>query len=213
MGTVAAAEEACRLEIDLLNEPIGKQDQYAAACGGLNIYQFNADGSVGVEPVLVDYLNRANFEDHIMLYFTGITRSASDVLGAQKTKMADHMETYKKMSDSVYDFRDLFLAGDYKGMAAMLHEGWLRKKSLSVGISNSLIDSMYEAGIEAGAWGGKILGAGGGGCLLFIAPPECHGTIREKLGNFFEANNLEEAKEISVRLTQSGANIIYNSNR
>lgn len=213
ISSITSAEEACRIEIDLLSEPIGKQDQYAAACGGLNIYQFNADGSVGVEPVLIDYLNRANFEDHILLYFTGIARSASDVLRIQKTNMNDHFETYKKMSDSVYDFRDLFLASDYKGMAGMLHEGWLRKKSLSNGISNSLIDSMYEAGIEAGAWGGKILGAGGGGCLLFIAPPELHGRIREKLSAFSEQRSLNDAKEISVHMTQSGANIIYNSNR
>ena len=211
IGPEKAAEEACRLEIDILKEPIGKQDQYAAAFGGFNIFQFNPDNSVDVEPVLIDFKKRADLESHLLLFFTGVTRSASEVLFDQKGKIEHNLETYKKMSDSVFDFRDRLLAGDFKGLAEMLHEGWLRKKSLSGNVSNSVIDMIYEAGIKAGAWGGKILGAGGGGCLLFIAPPESHQRICEYVNLISDVQSLAEFKQIPVSLTQSGANIIYNS--
>src|SRR3990170_5906774 len=102
-----AAEAACRLEIELAKEPIGKQDQYAAAFGGFNIFQFNSDESVDVEPIFLDYKKQALLQKHALLFFTGITRSASDVLGQQKSKIEENLETYKKMADSVYDFKKL----------------------------------------------------------------------------------------------------------
>ncbi len=213
ISSIQAAEEACRLEIEVLQEPIGKQDQYAAAFGGFNIFQFNSDGTVDREPVLVDYRVKANFEDHLLLFFTGITRNASDVLTDQRSKIEKNFNTYKQMSDSVYEFRDKLLSGDIRGLADMLHEAWLRKKSLSNNISNSSIDLLYESGIKAGAWGGKILGAGGGGCVLFIAPPEKHGIIRDEIKKVAQANQLNDSKMIPISFTQSGANIIFNSSR
>ncbi len=206
-----AARLACRLEIDLLKEPIGKQDQYAAAYGGLNVMQFNQDETVDVDPVLIDYKKRIQFESHLLLFFTGITRNASDVLHDQQKIMGQKFETYKQMSDSVLTFKEKLLDGDFRGMAEMLHEGWLRKKSLSNGISNLLIDTMYDTGIKAGAWGGKVLGAGGGGCLLFLAPPDKHASIRIAFEQFAKENNLHGFTEIPVKFTQSGANIVFNS--
>lgn len=151
IGKAQAAEAASRLEIDILKEPIGKQDQYAAAFGGFNVITFNPDGSVLVEPVFLDFKVRTALEDHLLLYYTGITRNASSVLGEQSKKVSENFETYKKMSDSVPKFRDYIVAGNFKAAAEMLHEGWLRKKSLGVNVSNTQIDSLYETGIKAGA--------------------------------------------------------------
>ena len=163
-----AAESACRLEIELLQEPIGKQDQYAAAFGGFNIFQFNPDNSVAVEPVFLDFKTRSLLENHLLLFYTGISREASSVLSEQKDKIDKNFETYKKMSDSVFEFREKLIAGDMRGMAAMLHEGWLRKKSLATSISNSVIDTLYSAGVSYGAWGGKCLAQAVGGVFSFL---------------------------------------------
>lgn len=206
-----AAELACEIEIDILKEPIGKQDQYAAAYGGFNVFQFNPDGTVDVEPIFIDYKVRADLEDHVLLFFTGITRSASSVLSEQKTTMTEKFETYKQMSDSVLIFKDLLKEGDMQGMAAMLHEGWERKKSLSGAISNSAIDELYLTAQKHGAWGGKVLGAGGGGCLFFIAPPEKHATIGAGLRAQAEKLNLDGFKKIDFDFSQSGSDVLFNS--
>ncbi|MEK7165311.1 MAG: GHMP kinase [Patescibacteria group bacterium] len=211
ISKVSAAEEACRLEIELLKEPIGKQDQYAASFGGFNVFQFNQDNSVTIEPVLLDYNKSSALEKHLLLFYTGITRDASSVLVGQKALINDKFETYKKMSDSVYGFRDLVQAGDIEKLALMLHNGWLHKKSLANNISNSVIDGLYESSRAAGAWGGKILGAGGGGCLLVFAPPEKHDHIRSALAKVALEGKLSSFKEIDVKFTQSGTDILFNS--
>jgi len=208
-----AAEAACRLEINLLGEPIGKQDQYAAAFGGFNIFQFNPDGSVNKEPVLLDYKQQQLFKQDLLLFFTGVMREASDVLEDQKRNIDKHFETYKSMADSVSDFHESLLAGDIKGIARLLHEGWLRKKSLSDKVASPLIDTLYETGINAGAWGGKILGAGGGGCLLFVAPPELHGTILQSLKAVTQREGLSGAQPIPFNFVQSGTDILFNDGR
>lgn len=211
MSRAEAAEAACRLEIDLLKEPIGKQDQYAASFGGFNIFQFNPDDTVTIEPILLDYKKRAMLEDHLLLFFSGITRAASSVLADQRQKIVDNLETYKKMSDSVYDFRDKLVAGDIKGLSEMLHEGWLRKKSLSTKVSNSIIDELYETATKAGGWGGKILGAGGGGCLLVIADPSKHAEIRAAVKETADLNNLVDFQEINFKFSQCGTDVLFNS--
>ena len=213
ISKVEAAEAACRLEIELCNEPIGKQDQYAAAFGGFNLFQFNSDGTTEIEPLLVSYQTRSKLADHLLLFFTGITRSASTILANQQTKIEENFTTYQAMSDSVFSFREKLLAGDIKGVAEMLHQGWLRKKSLSKEISNNFIENLYETGITNGSWGGKILGAGGGGCLLFLAPPEKHDVIRQAIFKIAGANGLADFREIPINFTQSGADIIFNENR
>lgn len=205
------AEAACELEIDILKEPIGKQDQYAAAYGGLNMIQFNEDGSVEVEPIFIDFQFKSELEDHMLLFFTGVTRSASDVLTEQKKSMDEKFEMYKKMSDSVLLFKEKLLKKDIKGMATMLHDGWIMKKSLSAGISNSSIDSLYELACTTGAWGGKMLGAGGGGCLFFLAPPEKHTAIKHALEAKAKDLNLKDATIIKFGLSQSGVDVLFNS--
>jgi len=206
-----AAELACEIEIDILKEPIGKQDQYAAAYGGFNVFQFNTDGTVDVDPIFIDYKVRADLEDHVLLFFTGITRSASSVLSEQKITMTEKFETYKQMSDSVLVFKDLLQDGDMRGMADMLHEGWERKKSLAGSISNSAIDELYDHAQELGSWGGKVLGAGGGGCLFFIAPPEKHAAIRSGLQERADKLDLIGFKKIDFDFSQSGADVLFNS--
>lgn len=211
MSQLGAAEAACRLEIDILKEPIGKQDQYASAIGGLNIIQFNPDESVNIEPIFLHYSRVTNLENHILLFYTGISRAASSVLTEQKSKIEKNFETYKKMSDSVYDFKEKLVAGNIKAMAEILQEAWLRKKSLSSNVSNSIIDDLYETGIAAGAWGGKVLGAGGGGCLLFLAPPEVHQNIKEAFKLAAEQRGLNEFKEIRVKLSKGGIEVLLNN--
>ncbi|OGH88681.1 MAG: hypothetical protein A3J93_01125 [Candidatus Magasanikbacteria bacterium RIFOXYC2_FULL_42_28] len=207
-----AARSACRLEIDIMKEPIGKQDQYAAAYGGFNIFVFNPDETVTVEPVLLDYKTLINFEEHILVFYTGQSRSASAVLAEQSANIKNKLIEYKKMSDSVYKFRDSLLVGNMEALANQLHENWLRKKSLVSSISNSGIDALYESGLAAGAWGGKVLGAGGGGCILFVAPPGSHAEIRQIMEAKAISVGLKDFKLINVSTTQNGAAIMFNSN-
>jgi len=207
-----AAEAASRLEIELVGEPIGKQDQYAAALGGMNVFQFNPDESVDVEPVLLDYKKRLALEDHLILFFIGITRPAASVLSEQKANIGQEQkfETMRQMADSVHEFKGHLLSGAFRRLGEMLHEGWSRKKSLASTISSSVIERFYDAGMGAGAWGGKVLGAGGGGCILFIAPPERRAAVREAVGKVAAGENLAEFREIPVKFVHSGAEVLFN---
>ena len=205
-----AAKAASRLEIELLGEPIGKQDQYAAAFGGFNVFTFNPDETVTVEPVLLDYKKRLELEDHLLVFFTGITRHASSVLTEQKSNIDKTTGTLKEMAAMVPDFKSSLVKGDFKRLGDLLHEGWLKKKGLASGISSSVIDGLYGAGMAAGAWGGKVLGAGGGGCVMFIAPLEKKAAIRSMVWDVARKNNLGDFQEIPVAFVQSGAEVLYN---
>lgn len=205
------AEAACRLEIELVNEPIGKQDQYAAAFGGFNIFQFNPDDSVDIEPVLIDYRKQSYLEDRILLFFTGITRFASEVLTEQKSNIEEKAESLKEMADLVPQFQKFLMASDIEGMASILHQNWVKKKSLASGVSSSLIDGFYEVGLKSGALGGKILGAGGGGCLMFFVPITKRQEVLSILQKTARKNDLFEAREIPVKFIQSGVDILFNS--
>lgn len=206
-----AAEAASRLEIDLLGEPIGKQDQYASAFGGLNVLQFNADHSVDVKPVLIDYKIRLGLEDHMMVFYTGITRDASSVLAKQNANIDKKIETLKAMADSVPRVEALLVKGDFAGLGDELHKGWLMKKTLTSNISNPSIDAVYDAGMAAGAWGGRLLGAGSGGCVMFLAPLEKKIAIRHAVAHAAAAAGLTDFKEIPVHLVQSGVEVLHNS--
>lgn len=208
-----AAEAASRLEIELVGEPIGKQDQYAAAFGGFNVFQFNADETVDAKPVLIDYKVRSAMERSMLVYFMGLTRDASSVLTQQKANITKKIETLKAMADLVPKFEARLIKGDLKGMGEMLHDGWLKKKSLTTNASNSVIDEYYDAGIAGGAWGGKILGAGGGGCVMFFAPEEKHTAIKKSLAEVAKRHNLSDAREIPVKFVQSGAEVLFNGDR
>lgn len=204
------AELASHLEINLVKEPIGKQDHYASAFGGLNIFQFNPDHSVDVIPTRLDFKRKSDFEGHLLLFFTGITRDASSVLIEQRANTGKNLEVLKQMADSVLVFRDKLMAGDFEGLGKMLHEGWLLKKTLASNVSNPVIDDLYIAGMDAGAWGGKVLGAGGGGCLLFLAPVDVKPAIREALKRVAEAHHLTESSEIPFHFVQSGVEVLLN---
>jgi D-glycero-alpha-D-manno-heptose-7-phosphate kinase len=213
IGKGEVAEAAARLEIDLLGEPIGKQDQYAAAFGGFNVIQFNPDDTVTVEPILLDYKKRIGLENHTLVFFTGITRPASSVLTEQKANIDKKFETLKQMADSVPEFKSRLVAGDFKNLGRMLHEGWLRKKSLASNISSDVIDGLYNTGMSAGAWGGKILGAGGGGCVMFLVPEDKKTAVREAVKKVAAANNLVDFQEIPIKFVQSGAEILFNEDK
>lgn len=210
--TELIAREACELEINIINEPIGKQDQYASAFGGWNIFRFFKDESVVREKILIDEAIEKKVLSHMLLIYTGITRDASAILSNQHQYINTKIDVYKKMSAMVEPFAGALLTGHVKKMAELLHEGWQYKKSLSAAISNSTLDILYEAGVKAGAWGGKILGAGGGGCLLFIAPPEIHENIK------IAVSKMNYGKKASIRpilfsFSKKGVEIVFDSNK
>lgn len=207
------AEAASRLEIERVGDPIGKQDQYAAAVGGFNVLQFNPNHTVDVDPLLMHYTTRLDLERHLLLFFTGITRAAATVLTEQRANIGAKRETLRAMADSVFGFRDTLLAGEFKKLGELLHEGWLRKRGLAGEVSNSVVDQFYEAGISAGAWGGKVSGAGGGGCMLFMTSPERRAAVRAGLMEVARANNLGDAREIPFQFVQSGVEVLLNGDQ
>ncbi len=205
------AEIACKIEIDILKEPIGKQDQYAAAFGGFNIFQFNPDETVDVYPILLDYKKRVDLENHMLVFFTGISRQASSVLAEQKTNMHNQIKNLKSMVDLVDLFKKKLMKGDFEALGKLLHENWLKKKLLASKISNQVIDHLYQTGIEGGAWGGKVLGAGGGGCILFLVPLQKKEKIRDTIKLQAQKLKLSDFKEVPVKFVQSGVEIVSNS--
>lgn len=203
-----AAEAAADLEIKVLKEPIGKQDHYAAAFGGCNSFTFFKDEPVRVDPVSLPEEKRVHIESHLLLFFTGLMRSAGSVLAEQRARIGEHMETYRRLADAVPAFHKLFVAGEVEAMGEMLHESWIRKRGLASTISNRVLDTFYGVATAAGAWGGKVLGAGGGGCLLFFAPPERHREVRSALAVAARAEHLADFQEISFTLRGERAEVL-----
>jgi D-glycero-alpha-D-manno-heptose-7-phosphate kinase len=164
------AEQACHIEIDLLKEPIGKQDQYIAAFGGITCFEFLPDDRVIAEPLKIASETLANLEDNLLLFFTGASRSAAEVLRDQDTRTRDNasemLENLHHTKHLGHASRDALLAGDLRKFAELMHIHWEHKKKRSPGISSSLIDEMYELARVHGALGGKLIGAGGGGFLM-----------------------------------------------
>jgi D-glycero-alpha-D-manno-heptose-7-phosphate kinase len=182
------AEEATHIEISVLKEPIGKQDQYAAAFGGLNFFRFNPGGAVTIEPARVSdgFIN--DLFDHILMFWTGIQRNASSVLSEQRGNIPDKLGFLKKMRDHAHEIRTLSETQKFSAEAfgRILHESWQLKRQLASSISSSHIDELYELARQAGADGGKICGAGNGGFLLFIVKPERKAAVRKALGKLLE---------------------------
>jgi D-glycero-alpha-D-manno-heptose-7-phosphate kinase len=195
------AEEAARIEIDVLGKPIGKQDQYAAAIGGLNFIEFlPRDGGVRVEPVVAPPETLKRFQRSLLLFYTGRQRSAGSVLREQRAAVLDGTatESLLKMRDLAYDFRERLAAGDVEGVGGLLHENWMLKRALTPHISDTDIDRWYEQARGAGALGGKILGAGAGGFLLLCADRARHQAIRELL---------PDLREVSIRFATRGTHV------
>jgi D-glycero-alpha-D-manno-heptose-7-phosphate kinase len=205
------AQAACEIEMNALSEPIGKQDQYAAAFGGFNTFQFNPDGSVDTDPLLLDYKTRIDLENHIVVFFTGITRTAKSILSEQKSKTGSNTKSLKSLANLVDIFRKKLSQGNFKEMGALLHENWLIKKTLAGKISNEQLDALYTAGIESGSWGGKVLGAGGGGCIMFFIHPGKKEELRFKVTEKAKLLGLKGFKEVPVKFVHSGAEIMTNA--
>lgn len=177
------AEQACEVEIEILKHPIGKQDQYAAAYGGMNYFQFNPDGSVVRQRIFLDDANARSMRQKLMLFYTGITRSADDVLKEQKQNTAHKMDTLDFMKNQAGEmFRELTEHGFNAMFGEALHQGWLHKQSLASSISNGPINAYYEKALKAGAGGGKLLGAGGGGFLLFYCDEDKQAEVEKAVG-------------------------------
>jgi len=168
------ARLACELEIDRLGRRVGKQDQYIAAYGGITCFEFDRDGSVRAAPLAISQTTLHALEDHLLLFFTGFSRSASDILSDQdtRTKSADTsmVEGLHYTKELGHRSREALERGQPELFGEIMHEHWERKRTRSKGMSNPQIDEWYERGRKAGAIGGKLVGAGGGGFLMFYAP-------------------------------------------
>ena len=179
----ALAKLAIHLEQEVMKENVGIQDQILAAYGNFNKIEFNMDGSFNVIPVILSLERLKNLQSHFMLYFTGVTRIASDVVVDQLDNIKNVNNHYTKIHELVEEALSTLKKTNTSilEIGKLLHESWLLKRELSSTITNPQIDSIYQSGLDAGAIGGKILGAGGGGFILFFAEPEVQPKIREKL--------------------------------
>jgi D-glycero-alpha-D-manno-heptose-7-phosphate kinase len=197
------AEEASYIEMEVLHRPIGKQDHYAAAFGGCNFFGFLSDGNVSLEPTRLANGCLHRLFDHLLLFWTGLTRDASSVLTEQKSNTASNMDVLQAMRKQARDLRLIFQQSfDPIRFAEILDAGWQMKRQLASKISNSQIDSWYERAREAGALAGKICGAGGGGFLLFVVHPKCKSSVRAALAELTEVPVDSESHGSCVILTE-----------
>jgi D-glycero-alpha-D-manno-heptose-7-phosphate kinase len=197
------AAEACNLEIERLHEPIGKQDQYAAAYGGINLIEFERHGGVTVQPLLLPQATLAELEGNLMLFYTGTQRDAREMLSGQVAAIEKDEQVVARMQrmvDLAYEMRDLLLAGDLNGFGRALHRGWEIKRSMSQKISSSAIDELYDRACNAGALGGKLAGAGGGGFLALYCPKEKQPMVRQALAG---------VQELEFRFDWGGGRIAF----
>ena len=196
------AAKACEIEIERLGDPIGKQDQYAAAYGGLNFIRFNPDHSVNVEKIIMNPATKLQLDRNLLMYYTGTTHSASALLKEQNKEMQNlsKRQVIGKMVEMAYELKQVLESNNIDDFGRILHEGWLLKKSISNGISNLVIDDLYNTGLQAGALGGKLLGAGGAGFVLFYVPEERKESFRRQMGNYIE---------LPFQFENYGSKIIY----
>ena len=177
---------AARIEVDILGRAMGKQDHYASAYGNFNVLTFNPDETVVIEPVFYRPEVRQALERHLMLFYTGLKRDASEVLTAQQKSTASKMEVLRAMKEQVVPLRDILSSGrNLHEFGRVLHEGWLLKRSVTPEISCSRIDTWYEQARKAGAIGGKLLGAGGGGFLLLFVEPQNQEAVSRVLHDLY----------------------------
>lgn len=196
------AEEASRIEIDVLNEPIGKQDQYAAAHGGLNNFAFYPDGHIEVERIFLARETIEQLEASLFLYYLGSTRESSSILREQKRNLSttEIFETQKHMVGQVEIGVRLLREGNLDGFGQLLHEAWLLKKQMASKISDDQIDTIYQRALDAGALGGKVAGAGGGGFIFFYTPPRARRW-------FLEA--MKHLMRVPFRFCLNGSRVIH----
>lgn len=198
------ADRACTIEIDRCRKPIGKQDQYAAAFGGICDIRFGPGDRVVVEPVVIPGPQRRQLQGELLLFFTGITRSANTILGEQTANIAARGTQLAQLRDLAGEAVDGLRSGDVSALGTALAKSWEAKRSLASGVSNQQIDEAVEAALNAGATGAKVTGAGGGGFLLVTCPAEHQRSVRERLAHM---------KELPIKLEPLGSRIIFNVHR
>lgn len=195
------AKLACEVEIEKLGNPIGKQDQYGAALGGLNFIKFNQDGSVSHEPILMEGKTYKEFQKNLLMFYTGTTRSANTILAEQTKNITseDKARNLLKMCGLAKDMKVALENNDISSFGKILDEGWQLKKELASGIANPAIDEAYEIAMKNGALGGKLLGAGGGGFLLFYCEEEKQDQLKKAIG----------LRELDFSFERDGTSVIY----
>ena len=198
------AQEACEIEIDILGKPIGVQDQYIAAFGGLRFIEFPPDGQITAQrlklaPDLIRALN-----DELLLFFTGVTRSSATILTEQKSNIENRIEILSSIKQIAQIAKDELLKGNIEAIGDCLHESWSLKRQLASRISNDSIDDLYQVARDSGALGGKITGAGGGGFILLFCPYQKQKKLRSALSKL---------QELPFNLEQDGSKVIFNYHR
>ena len=208
MGEIVSAErlarEACGIEIDTLKKPIGIQDQYIAAYGGLRFFEFKSDGEVKVEKVKISPDSHRMLNECFLLFFTGVSRRADTILNEQKSNIKDRVTELREIKQMAFQARNDIETGNFDSFGRLMNHSWQLKKKLAGLISNGSINDMYETAQRAGAIGGKITGAGGGGFLLLYVPYERQNAVRTAL------NGLQE---LPFRLEADGTKVIFNYRR
>jgi D-glycero-alpha-D-manno-heptose-7-phosphate kinase len=184
------AHEAIRIEQEVIRENVGSQDQIWAAYGGINRIDFARDGSFEVTPVIMPTARRIELQGSLMMFFTGLSRIASEVAGAKIANMSNKTRHIKTMTHMVDEALDIINtpARPLSAIGELMHEGWMLKRDLAKNVTNPMIDELYEAGRAAGATGGKLLGAGGGGFMVFFVPPEKQAAVRAKLAKLINVS-------------------------
>lgn len=205
LNRICAAEtlatQACQIEIEALGKPIGKQDQYIVSYGGLRFIRFSPEERVEIETVRLDGDELRRFSQHLMLFYTGLTRKAETILSEQQSNITTRRSTLRRLREFAYAGREYLATCKYVEFGNLLHESWQHKKELASQISNPTIETMYETARRYGAIGGKITGAGGGGFLLLWCEPEFQDKVRSALA---------PAKELPIRLESAGSKVIFN---
>jgi D-glycero-alpha-D-manno-heptose-7-phosphate kinase len=194
------AQCACKLEIDVLKHPIGKQDQYAAAYGGINYFRFRANGEVERRHIFLSDEDIFHLEHKLILFFLGTNRDANSILKEQKADISSRVDTLNAMRAQADTLADILLSEGFNDkFGCILHDGWLMKKTLTGKISNSEIDGYYQKALQAGVLGGKLLGAGGGGFLLMYCDPQHRDHVKEALG----------LRSLQLRVSRYGSQVIF----
>jgi len=201
--TQTLAREACQIEINTLGKPIGRQDQYISAYGGFRFITFNNSG-VTVENIPLSSELKRRLNERLLLFFTGRTRKSEDILTEQKANIKERLQLLKELKDIAHKGKEFITGGRFDDFGRLLHEGWLCKRRLASKISDGELDEMYEAALKAGALGGKICGAGGGGFLLLYCPVERKDDVRY---------TLRRLEEIPFHFERDGSKVIFNYRR
>ncbi len=198
------ARQACQIEISVLGKPIGKQDQYIAAYGGLRHFKFLPGELVEANQIDLAPGAKQRLAESLLLFYTGVSRQSSEVLAEQKGNIASKMKVLNEMRAQADELAHQLKLGAVASIGQTLREGWLKKKQLASGITNPAIDELYDMAMSAGALGGKVTGAGGGGFFLVCVPPENRAAVRKRLAHL---------RELPINLERDGSKVIFNVRR